>query len=114
MSTAVAPCISDDSVPLLSPPSTVPYLSPYESQKCRDWITFGQYMKNHRPPLVLYCCSGAHVLEFLKILGPFGKTKVHVQNCAFFGQLHPPGTCPCPMKQAWGSLDAPSRERRPT
>ncbi|RYR17396.1 hypothetical protein Ahy_B03g062154 isoform C [Arachis hypogaea] len=57
-------------------------LSRYESQKRRDWNTFGQYLKNHRPPLTLSRCSGAHVLEF------------------------PPGPCPCPLKQAWGSLDA--------
>ncbi|GMI93222.1 LIGHT SENSITIVE HYPOCOTYLS 6 [Hibiscus trionum] len=106
MSTAVAPCISDVSVPALSPPSMDPSSSRYESQKRRDWTTFGQYLKNHRPPLVLSRCSGANVLEFLKYLDQFGKTKVHLQNCPFFGHLHPPGSCPCPLKQAWGSLDA--------
>ncbi|KAM0892619.1 hypothetical protein ACQ4PT_025619 [Festuca glaucescens] len=54
----------------------------YESQKRRDWNTFGQYLRNHRPPLSLARCSGAHVLEFLRYLDQFGKTK------------------------AWGSLDA--------
>ncbi|MCI40088.1 G1-like protein, partial [Trifolium medium] len=39
--------------------------SRYENQKRRDWNTFGQYLKNHRPPLFLSQCSGAHVLEFL-------------------------------------------------
>ncbi|MBA0758576.1 hypothetical protein Gotri_021559 [Gossypium trilobum] len=39
--------------------------SRYENQKRRDWNTFGQYLKNHRPPLALSRCSGAHVLEFL-------------------------------------------------
>ncbi|KAK8664958.1 hypothetical protein V6N13_084726 [Hibiscus sabdariffa] len=100
MSTVVAPCMSD------ADPSTLPSLSRYESQKRRDWTTFGQYLKNHRPPLLLSRCSGANVLEFLKYLDQFGKTKVHLQNCPFFGHLHPPGTCPCPLKQAWGSLDA--------
>ncbi|RYR64370.1 hypothetical protein Ahy_A03g010489 isoform D [Arachis hypogaea] len=52
-------------------------LSRYESQKRRDWNTFGQYLKNHRPPLTLSRCSGAHVLEFLRYLDQFGKTKVH-------------------------------------
>nr|KJB69123.1 hypothetical protein B456_011G006500 [Gossypium raimondii] len=73
MSTAVTACISSTtishhqitepvrSVPL-SPPSDVPSLSRYESQKQRDWTTFGNYLKNHRPPLVLSRCSGAHVL----------------------------------------------------
>ncbi|OMO73733.1 hypothetical protein COLO4_26888 [Corchorus olitorius] len=92
----------------LSPPSPQPSLplSRYESQKRRDWNTFGQYLKNHRPPLTLSRCSGAHVLEFLKYLDQFGKTKVHTQNCPFFGHPHPPAPCPCPLKQAWGSLDA--------
>ncbi|KAL8109800.1 hypothetical protein AgCh_025769 [Apium graveolens] len=87
----------------VSPP---PPLSRYESQKRRDWNTFGQYLKNHRPPLNLSRCSGAHVLEFLRYLDQFGKTKVHTNNCPFFGHPHPPAPCPCPLKQAWGSLDA--------
>ena len=81
-------------------------LSRYESQKRRDWNTFGQYLKNHRPPLTLSRCSGAHVLEFLRYLDQFGKTKVHADKCPFYGQPHPPAPCPCPLKQAWGSLDA--------
>ncbi|CAL1402691.1 unnamed protein product [Linum trigynum] len=81
-------------------------LSRYESQKRRDWNTFGQYLRNHRPPLALSRCSGAHVLEFLRYLDQFGKTKVHTPNCPFFGHPHPPAPCPCPLKQAWGSLDA--------
>ncbi|XP_027345344.1 protein G1-like5 [Abrus precatorius] len=81
-------------------------MSGYESQKRRDWNTFGQYLKNHRPPLTLSRCSGAHVLEFLRYLDQFGKTKVHAETCAYFGNSHPPGPCPCPLKQAWGSLDA--------
>ncbi|KAJ6430220.1 hypothetical protein OIU84_021596 [Salix udensis] len=85
------------------PPST---LSRYENQKRRDWNTFGQYLRNHRPPLSLSRCSGAHVLEFLRYLDQFGKTKVHTQLCPFFGYPNPPAPCPCPLRQAWGSLDA--------
>ncbi|CAN4093241.1 unnamed protein product [Withania somnifera] len=70
--------------------------SRYENQKRRDWNTFGQYLKNHRPPLSLSRCSGAHVLEFLRYLDQFGKTKIHT----------PISPCPCPLRQAWGSLDA--------
>ncbi|KAK3020952.1 hypothetical protein RJ639_046316 [Escallonia herrerae] len=70
-----------------------------------DWNTFGQYPKNHRPPLTLSRCSGAHVLEFLRYLDQFGKTKVHAVTCPFFGHPHPPAPCPCLLKQAWGSLD---------
>ncbi|KAG2267589.1 hypothetical protein Bca4012_069928 [Brassica carinata] len=87
-----------------SPPATPP--SRYESQKRRDWNTFLQYLKNHKPPLALSRCSGAHVIEFLKYLDQFGKTKVHVATCPYFGHQQPPSPCACPLKQAWGSLDA--------
>lgn len=80
--------------------------SRYESQKRRDWNTFGQYLKNHRPPLALSRCNGAHVLEFLRYLDQFGKTKVHAPGCPFFGHPQPPAPCACPLRQAWGSLDA--------
>ncbi|TMW88518.1 hypothetical protein EJD97_018443 [Solanum chilense] len=80
--------------------------SRYENQKRRDWNTFGQYLRNHRPPLTLSRCSGAHVLEFLRYLDQFGKTKVHTPMCPFYGHPNPPAPCPCPLKQAWGSLDA--------
>ncbi|CAF1703321.1 hypothetical protein Bca4012_003635 [Brassica carinata] len=80
--------------------------SRYENQKRRDWNTFCQYLRNHCPTLSLTSCSGAHVIEFLRYLDQFGKTKVHNQNCAFFGLPDPPEPCPCPLRQAWGSLDA--------
>ncbi|XWS36442.1 hypothetical protein CRYUN_Cryun20dG0086300 [Craigia yunnanensis] len=65
--------------------------SRYENQKRRDWNTFGQYLKNHRPPLSLSRCSGAHVLEFLRYLDQFGKTKVHIPICPFYAtQTHQP------------------------
>ncbi|KAJ6842492.1 putative protein G1-like4 [Iris pallida] len=86
--------------------SSSPSLSRYESQKRRDWNTFNQYLKNHCPPLSLARCSGAHVLEFLRYLDQFGKTKVHVGVCPFYGHPDPPSPCPCPLRQAWGSLDA--------
>ncbi|XP_030524531.1 protein LIGHT-DEPENDENT SHORT HYPOCOTYLS 5-like [Rhodamnia argentea] len=85
-------------------PSAPP--SRYESQKRRDWNTFLQYLKNHKPPLTLARCSGAHVIEFLKYLDQFGKTKVHASGCPYFGHPNPPAPCACPLKQAWGSLDA--------
>jgi hypothetical protein len=86
--------------------SSVSSPSRYESQKRRDWNTFGQYLRNRRPPLSLAQCGGAHVLEFLRYLDQFGKTKVHTQGCPFFGHPNPPAPCPCPLRQAWGSLDA--------
>ncbi|CAI9784385.1 unnamed protein product [Fraxinus pennsylvanica] len=87
-----------------SPLSTTP--SRYESQKRRDWNTFGQFLKNQRPPVPLPHCNSGHVLEFLRYLDQFGKTKVHLQGCIFFGQPEPPAPCTCPLRQAWGSLDA--------
>lgn len=46
------------------------------------------------------------MIEFLKYLDQFGKTKVHVSGCPYFGHPNPPAPCACPLKQAWGSLDA--------
>ncbi|XP_057766426.1 protein LIGHT-DEPENDENT SHORT HYPOCOTYLS 10-like [Salvia miltiorrhiza] len=87
----------------LQPP---PQLSRYESQKRRDWNTFGQYLRNQRPQVALSQCNYSHVLEFMRYLDQFGKTKVHIQGCMFFGQPEPAGPCTCPLRQAWGSLDA--------
>ncbi|KAJ8556077.1 hypothetical protein K7X08_022835 [Anisodus acutangulus] len=87
-------------------PSPAPRLSRYESQKHRDWNTFGQYLKNQRPPVPLPQCNYNNVLDFLRYLDQFGKTKVHLHGCLFFGQPEPPGPCTCPLRQAWGSLDA--------
>ncbi|PUZ54154.1 hypothetical protein GQ55_5G107200 [Panicum hallii var. hallii] len=92
--------------PAVAPQQRPAQLSRYESQKRRDWNTFLQYLRNHRPPLTLARCSGAHVIEFLRYLDQFGKTKVHAAGCAYYGQPAPPGPCPCPLRQAWGSLDA--------
>ncbi|KAL4308188.1 hypothetical protein GQ457_01G041800 [Hibiscus cannabinus] len=81
-------------------------LSRYESQKRRDWNTFGQYLKNQKPPVAVSQCNCNHVLDFLRYLDQFGKTKVHLHGCVFFGQPDPPSPCTCPLRQAWGSLDA--------
>uniref|UniRef100_A0A0E0LH01 ALOG domain-containing protein n=1 Tax=Oryza punctata TaxID=4537 RepID=A0A0E0LH01_ORYPU len=86
--------------------------SRYESQKRRDWQTFTQYLAAHRPPLELRRCSGAHVLEFLRYLDRFGKTRVHEPPCPAYGGRAPSAAgpvvaaCQCPLRQAWGSLDA--------
>ncbi|KAL4386446.1 hypothetical protein GQ457_09G021330 [Hibiscus cannabinus] len=109
--TNLSPASDTVSFSFSSPPSSSSSTSPstlsrYENQKRRDWNTFGQYLRNHRPPLSLSRCSGAHVLEFLRYLDQFGKTKVHTPLCPFFGHPNPPAPCPCPLRQAWGSLDA--------
>ncbi|CAH9104376.1 unnamed protein product [Cuscuta epithymum] len=81
-------------------------LSRYEAQKRRDWNTFGQYLRNQQPPVLLPRCNYNHVLDFLRYLDQFGKTKVHLQGCVYFGEPEPAGPCTCPLRQAWGSLDA--------
>ncbi|WOK93673.1 hypothetical protein Cni_G02373 [Canna indica] len=63
------------------PPQQLPPPSRYESQKRRNWNTFLQYRRNHRPQLILARCSGVHVIEFLMYLDQFGKTKVHKAGC---------------------------------
>jgi len=60
--------ISNTIVGSSSPSGSTTTSSRYENQKRRDWNTFGQYLKNHRPPLSLSRCSGAHVLEFLRYI----------------------------------------------
>ncbi|KAL1834100.1 hypothetical protein ACET3Z_003751 [Daucus carota] len=43
-------------------------LSRYESQKRRDWNTFGQYLKNQRPPVALPQFRQANYLNlFIKV-----------------------------------------------
>nr|KYP45883.1 hypothetical protein KK1_032562 [Cajanus cajan] len=62
-------------------------LSRYESQKRRDWNTFGQYLKNQRPPVPLSQCNCNHVLDFLRYLDQFGKTKAWGSLDALIGRL---------------------------
>ncbi|GFP79153.1 protein light-dependent short hypocotyls 10 [Phtheirospermum japonicum] len=89
---------------VLSSSSSSP--SRYESQKRRDWNTFGQFLSNQRPSVAVSECSSNHVVDFMGYLDQFGKTKVHMEGCAFYGQPEPPAPCACPLRQAWGSLDA--------
>lgn len=102
--TTIASGSASSSSPALTTTTTTP--SRYENQKRRDWNTFCQYLRNHHPPLFFSQCSGAHVIEFLCYLDQFGKTKVHTMLCPFYGHSNPPAPCPCPLRQAWGSLDA--------
>ncbi|GAA0143308.1 hypothetical protein LIER_04025 [Lithospermum erythrorhizon] len=83
-----------------------PKLTHYESQKRRDWKSFCQFLKIHDPPVPLEDSNSDHVVEFMKYLDQFGKTKVHLHGCDYFGKKEPPEPCNCPLKQAWGSLDA--------
>ncbi|KAJ8749389.1 hypothetical protein K2173_018880 [Erythroxylum novogranatense] len=81
-------------------------LNRYETQKRRDWQTFGQYLKSLRPPVPVSHCDYNHILDFLRYIDQFGKTKVHQQGCIFYGHPEPPAPCTCPLRQAWGSLDS--------
>ncbi|WVZ03343.1 hypothetical protein V8G54_024149 [Vigna mungo] len=83
-------------------------LSRYESQKRRDWNTFGQYLKNQRPPVALSQCNCNHVLDFLRYLDQFGKTKVHLQGAAYEENGGSPETNPF----ASGSIRVYLREVR--
>ncbi|KAL1808001.1 hypothetical protein DCAR_0727401 [Daucus carota subsp. sativus] len=81
--------------------------SRYEKQKRRDWNTFCHYIRSHKPTDVHQpVWTSSHILEFLRYLDQFGKTKIHNQTCPYFGVPKPPVPCPCPLRQAWGSLDA--------
>ncbi|ONK57374.1 uncharacterized protein A4U43_C10F19430 [Asparagus officinalis] len=92
----------------VSPPPSSDAEPPYPASAEAEALpnTFNRVPAHCRPPLPLALCSGAHVLEFLKYLDQFGKTRVHSPVCPFFGQPSPPSPCPCPLKQAWGSLDS--------
>ncbi|GLT31117.1 hypothetical protein SLA2020_058780 [Shorea laevis] len=81
-------------------------LSRYDSQKRRDWNSFGLYLKNRRPQVPLSLCNYNHVLDFLRSLDQFGKTKVQLQGCMLYGPPEPLPFCICLLRQAWGSLDS--------
>ncbi|PIA60947.1 hypothetical protein AQUCO_00300458v1 [Aquilegia coerulea] len=95
-----------------TPPITEGTSRRYEMQKRRDMKTFLQYLKNHKPPLHLQRCGDEEIIEFLKHMDQFGKTKLHLSSCQYFGKFinyipKPPViVCDCPLKQAWGSLDS--------
>lgn len=67
---------------------------------------FSSVYEKPQSPLTLARCNGADVIEFLKCLDQFGKTKVHVPGCPFFGHPNSPAPCACSLRQVWGSLDA--------
>ncbi|KAJ6793653.1 protein G1-like7 [Iris pallida] len=99
---------SGDPAPPPPPPAQPQQPSRYESQKRRDWNTFLQYLRNHKPPLTLARCSGAHVIEFLKYLDQFGKTKSTPPAAPSSATRTPPPPA-LPLRQA----GAPSTPHRP-
>ncbi|KAK2973693.1 hypothetical protein RJ640_022150 [Escallonia rubra] len=85
-----------------NPRSMPTTLSRYENQKRRDWNMFGQYLRNHRPPLSLARCSDAHVLEFLRYLNQFGHPSppAHAHPCPFWPPSARPGAASTPSSIA--------------
>ena len=103
------PLATAPAIPSLSSAS----LDWYDSQKRRDWNTFLQYLEKQEPPITLARCNEYHVLDFLRYLDQFGKTKVHITGCPFFGRPNPPAPCACPQRQSWVNLDALIERLRP-
>nr|KYP59668.1 hypothetical protein KK1_015105 [Cajanus cajan] len=66
--------------------------SRYESQKRRDWNTFLQYLQNHKPPLTLARCSGAHVIEFLNLDALIGRLRAAYEENGGRPESNPFGT----------------------
>ncbi|KAF5182143.1 Light-dependent short hypocotyls protein [Thalictrum thalictroides] len=109
---SLEPKPTTESIHFATPPITEGTSRRYEMQKRRDMKTFLQYLKNHEPPLLLARCGDEEIVDFLKHMDQFGKTKMHLSSCKFFGKSNIPKssvvlvTCDCPFKQAWGSLDS--------
>lgn len=82
----------------------------FQTQMRQDWSAFLTYLRNN--DLVLSQLGDNDILDFLEYLDQFGKTKVHEETCGLFGRPSPPGACPCPLRQPWGSVNALVRRLR--
>ncbi|GJP56859.1 hypothetical protein CLOM_g15907 [Closterium sp. NIES-68] len=78
----------------------------YDAQKQRDWNNFSQYLARHQPPVAMIRATPRHVVEYMRYMDQFGRTRVHDLGCPLYGSSSVRESCSCPMKQAWGSLDA--------
>ncbi|CAI7880667.1 unnamed protein product [Closterium sp. NIES-53] len=78
----------------------------YDAQKQRDWNNFSQYLARHQPPVAMIRATPRHVVEYMRYMDQFGRTRVHDLGCPLYGSSSVRESCVCPMKQAWGSLDA--------
>ncbi|KAF3956679.1 hypothetical protein CMV_018221 [Castanea mollissima] len=61
----------------------------YESQKRRDWNTFGQYLKNQRCASTPAMCSGTHEIKLSRLLYLLAQINVHNTGCPYFGHPNP-------------------------
>ncbi|GFP91887.1 protein light-dependent short hypocotyls 3, partial [Phtheirospermum japonicum] len=66
----------------------------------------GQYLRNHPPRSRSPAAVGPRPRVPPVPRPVSGKPRSISQLCPFFGQPNPPAPCPCPLRQAWGSLDA--------
>ncbi|KAI3755093.1 hypothetical protein L1987_54887 [Smallanthus sonchifolius] len=80
--------------------------SGYETKNHLERGMFMQFLKYRKPPVPLVLCKSDHVIEFLKHLNKFGDIRVHMQSCVLFGHPNPAASCFCPLKEAWGTLEA--------
>ncbi|CAM8878181.1 unnamed protein product [Rhodiola kirilowii] len=93
---------SNDSPELLYSATTQ---SRYEERKQQAWNSFTRYLKTDKPSLMIENCSSRDVVQFLEYLNQFGKTKVHLSSCFYFGVPTSFVLCGCPLKQSWSNLD---------
>jgi hypothetical protein len=56
------------------------------------------------PPSTAQLATPQHILQFLVWRDTFGKTVVHTFGCPLWGSRN--GTCPCPKRAAYGSVDS--------
>ncbi|KAK6134703.1 hypothetical protein DH2020_031551 [Rehmannia glutinosa] len=54
-------------------------------------------------PVALPQCNYSHVLDFMRYLDQFGKTKVHIQGCVFLASLSPAVPAPARSGRAWAA-----------
>ena len=76
----------------------------YEHHKLRDWRAFIHFLGQYDPPVPLRECDQDHAVDYLIHVDTTGKTVVHVFGCPLWGSRD--GSCLCPRRQAWGSVDS--------
>lgn len=77
---------------------------PYERQKSRLQNDLEIFLASLPQPKSLLSASPSDLIHFLIWKDKFGKTKVHLDICPFFG-THSEHTCPCPTRLAAGTVD---------
>lgn len=78
---------------------------PYERQKCRLQQELENFLASLPQPKALISASPGDLICFLIWKDKSGKTKVHLDSCAFFGTHIRRTTCLCPTRLASGTVD---------